>query len=61
MPTLWIEEYEACGCSCDAWRKKDLPGYCGKHGNNRLGAPYKVPMTVAQKRDWDSKREEGDE
>lgn len=31
----WWEEYE-CGCvSSTERRKKDLLGYCAKHGNNR--------------------------
>lgn len=33
----WFEEYR-CGCVSETVRvKKDLPGYCGKHGDNRRG------------------------
>jgi hypothetical protein len=34
----WFEEYH-CGCVSDTERfKKDLLGYCGKHGDNRRRA-----------------------
>ena len=39
---VWIEEYESCGCSEDARRKKDLLGYCALHGNSRKNI-YKLP------------------
>lgn len=32
---LWIEQYQPCGCSSDAPRKKDLLGYCAQHGSER--------------------------
>lgn len=38
----WFEDY-SCGCvSQVVERKKDLPGYCEKHGNDRRQAwPYR--------------------
>lgn len=31
--TLWLEEYEKCGCTnVTYWR--EFSGYCAKHGNN---------------------------
>jgi len=30
----WIEEYK-CGCSTESPRKRDLLGYCSKHGDSR--------------------------
>lgn len=41
MKTLWIECYEKCGCSFGPVPRRDLPGYCAKHGNN-WKAQYKV-------------------
>ncbi len=33
----WFEEYR-CGCISDVTRvRRDLPGYCPKHGDNRRG------------------------
>ena len=33
---VWFEEYRKCGCVSDTVaRKKDLPGYCPIHGNDR--------------------------
>lgn len=29
---LWVEQYQPCGCSTEAIRKKDLLGYCAQHG-----------------------------
>ena len=31
----WLEEY-SCGCTYVAKLKKELIGYCGLHGNNRI-------------------------
>ena len=42
MKLLWIEEYYQCGCSSEASRKKDLLGYCAKHGTSRSGI-YRIP------------------
>ena len=36
----WLEGYR-CGCSSDAKRKKDLLGYCAKHGDDRDELYYK--------------------
>lgn len=39
-PRGWKEAYR-CGCvSPVATRKRDLPGYCGKHGDDRKGDPW---------------------
>jgi hypothetical protein len=43
MKILWIEEYEQCGCSSEAHRKKDLLGYCALHGGSRRNI-YKIPV-----------------
>lgn len=32
----WMEEYRKCGCTFVAQSKAALPGYCEKHGNDRL-------------------------
>jgi hypothetical protein len=31
----WLEEYKSCGCSFVAKRKRDLLGYCERHGTDR--------------------------
>ncbi len=31
----WLEEYRACGCTFMARTKRELLGYCQKHGNDR--------------------------
>lgn len=31
----WVERYQ-CGCTGQAARKRDLPGYCAIHGANRV-------------------------
>jgi len=31
----WIEEYKQCSCTMVAKKKKDLLGYCKRHGTNR--------------------------
>lgn len=37
MAVEWFEEY-GCGCISDfVPRKRDLQGYCGTHGNDRIG------------------------
>ncbi len=34
LKTLWFEEYK-CGCVSNVVsKKKDLPGYCPKHGSD---------------------------
>ncbi len=33
MKVIWIEEYE-CGCADEVDRKRDLLGYCSRHGND---------------------------
>jgi hypothetical protein len=41
----WFEEYENCGCVSETVKtKKELLGYCLKHGNNRrkIYAEYKL-------------------
>lgn len=45
---VWLEEYK-CGCTFMAHYKKDLPGYCEKHGEDRKQAtlvpvPKNTPM-----------------
>lgn len=33
---VWFEEYKGCTCLSDYMlRKKNLVGYCGKHGGDR--------------------------
>ncbi|MDF3052609.1 MAG: hypothetical protein K0S19_714 [Geminicoccaceae bacterium] len=37
MSVGWFEEY-GCGCVSEVVsRKADLPGYCGRHGDDRRG------------------------
>lgn len=31
--TEWVEEYATCGCVMRARLRRELPGYCGTHGN----------------------------
>ena len=38
----WFEEYR-CGCSFMSRTKKELPGYCAKHGDSRRNKPVKLP------------------
>jgi len=38
----YMEEYENCGCTFVAKRKKQLLGYCGEHGYDRNNI-YRVP------------------
>jgi hypothetical protein len=47
----WWEEYK-CGCVSDPTsRKRDLPGYCPKHGDDSRGAQREIPKKLtAQKR-----------
>lgn len=40
---VWLEEYK-CGCSFMAHFKKDLPGYCGRHGDDRKRKALLVPV-----------------
>jgi hypothetical protein len=35
VPMIWFEEYKTCSCSFLALEKKDLPGYCEKHGTEK--------------------------
>jgi len=30
----YFEEYQSCGCVSKQYSKRNLPGYCGAHGNN---------------------------
>lgn len=39
----WMEEYASCACSFVGKTRAELPGYCGKHGNNRKHL-YRVDM-----------------
>ena len=41
---IWIQHYK-CGCVDTQDRKKDLMGYCGKHGSDSLET-LKVPFEV---------------
>lgn len=41
---FWMEEYENCHCSFVSEFRKDLPGYCQRHGTNRQFI-YKIPKT----------------
>jgi hypothetical protein len=47
----YFEEYR-CGCVSDVARfKKDLPGYCPKHGDNRRHIHRLHPYLVAKRKD----------
>jgi hypothetical protein len=41
---FWLEEYEKCGCSSIALKKKELLGYCAKHGGSWINR-YKLRAT----------------
>jgi hypothetical protein len=43
----WLEEYWGCSCSAGSLRKRDLPGYCGKHGGDRKAIHDVRPSTIA--------------
>lgn len=32
---MWLEEYRHCGCTFLARVRRELLGYCEKHGNDR--------------------------
>lgn len=32
---VWYEEYRICACSFIAIEKRDLPGYCPRHFNDK--------------------------
>ncbi len=34
-PMIWFEEYRTCSCSFVADLRRDLPGYCPRHGHNK--------------------------
>lgn len=38
---MWFETYRQCGCVIEAHRKKDLMGYCAKHGTDRANV-YRI-------------------
>ncbi len=42
---LWTEQYRGCGCISEASRKKDLLGYCGKHGSDAITV-YKLERAI---------------
>lgn len=42
MKILWLECYEKCGCSFGPSPRRELPGYCSRHGNN-WKKRYKLP------------------
>lgn len=39
----WFEEYKQCGCSYVAEFKRELVGYCGRHGTDRQSIPSRIP------------------
>ncbi len=41
----WMEEYR-CGCSVEVDTKRDLVGYCGTHGDDRVNL-YRINDTTA--------------
>ena len=48
----WWEEYDFCGCVSEVVpHKRDLLGYCGRHGGDRRGAAHREV-------DWSEEREE---
>ena len=40
----WLEEYQGCGCSFVGRTKRDMPGYCARHGSSAIRAPMKIPQ-----------------
>ena len=53
--TTYFESYRKCGCVSDEERrKKDLPGYCPRHGNDRADT-HRID---ASKRDRDALKAE---
>lgn len=32
---VWFEEYKHCSCSFVADLRRELPGYCPRHGNDK--------------------------
>jgi hypothetical protein len=38
----WLEEY-VCGCSDTQNTRKELVGYCSKHGADRRAPPVHIP------------------
>ena len=47
LVNCWFEAY-SCGCvSAYELRKRDLPGYCGKHGDDRNGV-WRVKALVEE-------------
>lgn len=40
---FWYMEQYRCGCTFVARFKKDLMGYCGRHGMDRQGVIYPLP------------------
>jgi hypothetical protein len=44
MKYVWLEEYH-CGCATEETRKRDLPGYCPKHGEDAIRV-YKIPYKM---------------
>jgi len=35
LVVVWYEEYKNCSCSFVARRRRELPGYCPRHGNSK--------------------------
>lgn len=35
----WLEQFQPCGCTFVALRRRDLVGYCGRHGGSRGKSP----------------------
>lgn len=45
----WLEEYKGCSCTLVSRYKRDLIGYCGRHGGSmrntfRLPSPTEVGL-----------------
>jgi hypothetical protein len=41
----WMEEYKTCGCSFVAKLRRELPGYCSRHGTDRRRVT-KLPKAI---------------
>jgi len=42
MKLYWIEWYRLCGCSNVTKLRRELPGYCPRHGSDRRSY-HKIP------------------
>lgn len=45
---MWIEQYQPCGCISEAETKKELLGYCARHGGDAK-TRYHMPKSMIPK------------